>query len=266
MNHELKFLFVFFLTLGLLFAIPQTSVAAGQITLDTNKESYQGGDSVEIRGSVQEAQTNQPVAIEVKDPKDNTILIRTVTVDAAGQFELSFKIPGNAESGNYEIVANSNVNGESVSITKTISSSQEAFAQEATQNQQQPGGGCLIATATYGSEMAPQVQMLREIRDNQLMATESGKSFITSFNSFYYSFSPAVADLERQNPAFKEAVKIALTPLLLSLSLLQNVDLTSESNVLLYGISLVSLNTGLYFGTPAVALWKLRQKSTTKTK
>ena len=26
------------------------------------------------------------------------------------------------------------------------------------------GGGCLIATATYGSEMSPQVQQLRELR------------------------------------------------------------------------------------------------------
>ena len=31
------------------------------------------------------------------------------------------------------------------------------------------GGGCLIATATYGSELVPQVQQLREIRDNSLL-------------------------------------------------------------------------------------------------
>ncbi|GFN40677.1 MAG: hypothetical protein YK1309IOTA_2240001, partial [Marine Group I thaumarchaeote] len=30
------------------------------------------------------------------------------------------------------------------------------------------GGGCLIATATYGTELAPQVQQLRELRDSSL--------------------------------------------------------------------------------------------------
>ncbi len=74
------------------------------------------------------------------------------------------------------------------------------------------GGGCLIATAAFGSEMAPQVQFLREIRDNTVLQTESGTSFMTGFNQFYYSFSPVVADYERENPAFKEAVKIAITP------------------------------------------------------
>ena len=54
------------------------------------------------------------------------------------------------------------------------------------------GGGCLIATATYGSELAPQVQQLREIRDNHLLGTESGTSFMNSFNQFYYSFSPVI--------------------------------------------------------------------------
>jgi len=82
-------------------------------------------------------------------------------------------------------------------------------------------GGCLIATAAFGSEMAPQVQLLREIRDNTVLQTESGSAFMTGFNQFYYSFSPAIADYERENPAFKEAVKLTLTPLLTSLTLLQ---------------------------------------------
>lgn len=117
-----------------------------------------------------------------------------------------------------------------------------------------PDGGCLIATAAFGSEMAPQVQFLREIRDNTVLQTESGSAFMTGFNQFYYSFSPAVADYERENPAFKEAVKITLTPLLASLTLLQYADIDSESEMLGYGISIILLNIGMYFVAPAVLL------------
>ena len=119
-------------------------------------------------------------------------------------------------------------------------------------------GGCLIATATFGSEMAPQVQFLREIRDNTVLQTESGTNFMTSFNQFYYSFSPAIADYERENPAFKEAVKITLTPLLTSLTLLQYVDIDSESEMLGYGIGIILLNIGMYFIAPAVLITKIR--------
>ena len=119
-------------------------------------------------------------------------------------------------------------------------------------------GGCLIATATFGSEMAPQVQLLREIRDNTVLQTESGTSFMTGFNQFYYSFSPVIADYERQNPAFKEAVKITLTPLLTSLTLLQYADIDSESEMLGYGIGIILLNIGMYFIAPAVLITKIR--------
>ena len=120
------------------------------------------------------------------------------------------------------------------------------------------GGGCLIATAAFGSEMAPQVQFLREIRDNTVLQTESGTSFIVGFNQFYYSFSPAIADYERENPVFKEAVKLTLTPLLTSLTLLQYTDIDSESEMLGYGIGIILLNIGMYFIAPAVVIMKIR--------
>ena len=104
------------------------------------------------------------------------------------------------------------------------------------------GGGCLIATATYGSEMAPQVQMLREIRDNQLMNTESGSAFMTTFNEAYYSFSPIIANYERENPHFKEAVKLAITPMISTLSLMENAE--TELEVLSIGVSVIMLNLG----------------------
>jgi len=122
------------------------------------------------------------------------------------------------------------------------------------------GGGCLIATATYGTELAPQVQQLREIRDQKLMKTESGQSFLNSFNEFYYSVSPIIADYERENPVFKEVVKITITPMLSTLSILNYVDMDSESEVLGYGISLIILNIGMYFGIPAAVIVGIRKK------
>jgi len=122
------------------------------------------------------------------------------------------------------------------------------------------GGGCLIATAAFGSEMAPQVQFLREIRDNTVLQTESGTSFMAGFNQFYYSFSPVVADYERESPAFKEAVKIAITPMLTSLAILNYVDIDSEEEMLGYGIGIILLNIGMYFVAPAVIIFKIRNR------
>ena len=119
-------------------------------------------------------------------------------------------------------------------------------------------GGCLIATASYGSELAPQVQQLRELRDNTVLQTESGAAFMTGFNQFYYSFSPMIADYERENPAFKEAVKLTITPLLISLTLLQHADIDSEHEMLVYGIAVILLNIGMYFIAPAVLITKIR--------
>jgi len=120
------------------------------------------------------------------------------------------------------------------------------------------GGGCLIATAAFGSELSSQVQFLREIRDSTVLQTESGTSFMAGFNQFYYSFSPAIADYERENPTFKEAVKLTLTPLLTSLTLLQYADIDSESEMLGYGIGVILLNIGMYFIAPAVLITKIR--------
>ncbi|MBN4046209.1 hypothetical protein JYT57_00865, partial [Nitrosarchaeum koreense] len=121
------------------------------------------------------------------------------------------------------------------------------------------GGGCLIATATYGSEMAPQVQQLRELRDNSLLQSESGINFMNTFNDVYYSFSPYIADYERENPAFKEMVKITITPLITSLSILNYVDMNSEESVLGYWVSLIVLNLAMYVGIPVVAIVGIRK-------
>jgi len=121
------------------------------------------------------------------------------------------------------------------------------------------GGGCLIATATFGSELSPQVQSLRELRDTTLLHTNSGSSFMTGFNQFYYSFSPTVADLERENPLFKEAVKISITPMISSLSILNYANIDSEQEVLVYGIGIILLNIGMYFALPIFTILTVKR-------
>jgi peptidyl-prolyl cis-trans isomerase B (cyclophilin B) len=121
------------------------------------------------------------------------------------------------------------------------------------------GGGCLIATATFGSELAPQVQQLREFRDNTILSTESGVVFMTGFNQLYYTFSPTIADFERENPLFKETVKIAITPMLTSLSILNYVNIDSEQEMLGYGIGIILMNVGMYFVAPAMLIHRFRK-------
>ena len=131
-------------------------------------------------------------------------------------------------------------------------------AKETTSVKTGNGGGCLIATATYGSELAPQVQQLRELRDNQLLQTESCKQFMGMFNDVYYSFSPTIADYERENPYFKETVKLAITPMISTLSLMESAE--TESEVLGIGLSVILLNIGMYLAVPAIVVIGIRKR------
>ena len=126
-------------------------------------------------------------------------------------------------------------------------------------------GQCAIATATFGTELSPQVQLLREVRDNVLFSTGVGTTFMTGFNEFYYSFSPTIADWERQNPLFKEVVKTTITPMLSTMSILNYASIDSEQEMLGYGIGVILLNIGMYFVAPALVLVKFRKYLTLGT-
>lgn len=114
------------------------------------------------------------------------------------------------------------------------------------------GGSCLIATAAFGTELAPQVQYLREVRDNTLLSTSSGDSFMTGFNQLYYAISPPIADLEREHPAFRELVSLAITPMLASLSIMSLAEEGSEISVLAFGIGVIALNAVMYVLAPTL--------------
>lgn len=112
---------------------------------------------------------------------------------------------------------------------------------------QQPSG-CLIATAAFGSELTPQVQYLRHFRDNYILSTASGSAFMNSFNSVYYSFSPQVADYEREQPWLQATVKTALYPLFGILTATERTHATvgGEAGAILAGATASSLIGAVY--------------------
>jgi len=275
---KILILLLIIMSLGLSPIFAQTD-----LTLDSSFNSYEPGELVVISGITQ---SEQIVSIQVKDPSGKTLLVRSINADNSGAYQLDFKIPKTALQGNYVIVASvsmemipvietisimvqdkviqvseistsSNVVDESVCGTGTVMKNGKCVVDKSTEE----GGGCLIATATYGSELAPQVQMLRELRDNQLLQTESGAVFMGTFNDIYYSFSPLIADYERENPYFKETVKISITPMINTLSIMENAE--TESEVLGLGLSVIALNLAMYLGAPAIVIVGIRKFTTT---
>jgi hypothetical protein len=271
---KILILLLLVMSLGLSPIFAQTD-----LTLSSSLDSYEPGELVTISGTTT---SEQIVSVQVKDPTGKSLLIRSINADNTGNYSLEFKIPKTAVQGNYEVVASVSI--EMIPVIETISvmvqdrvTESDAISTGSTggddsvcgtgtimkngkcvvDKSTEEGGGCLIATATYGSEMSQQVQQLRELRDNQLLQTESGTTFMGTFNDIYYSFSPTIADMEREHPMFKEAVKLAITPMISSLSLMENAE--SESEVLGIGISVIALNLGMYLAVPAIVLVGIRK-------
>jgi hypothetical protein len=120
---------------------------------------------------------------------------------------------------------------------------------------------CVIATAAYGSNLAPQVQFLRNFRDDKIESTAAGSSFIQSFNLWYYSFSPSVAEYERGQPWLQHTVRLFITPLLAILQLSENgySFIDGEPGALVSGAIASSLIGMVYFSPLAlVALSRKR--------
>lgn len=68
---------------------------------------------------------------------------------------------------------------------------------------------CFIASAAYGSDLAPEIQLLREFRDDVLLKSRYRRAF-EGLLEVYYSFSPAIAHRMENNEAFKDVMKRTL--------------------------------------------------------
>jgi hypothetical protein len=92
------------------------------------------------------------------------------------------------------------------------------------------------------------------------MSTGTGTAFMSSFNDVYYSFSPYIADMERDNPMFQDAVRAFITPMISTLSIMTLAESGNDIEVLGLGISIIALNLGLYIAAPAAVGFTISKK------
>jgi len=145
-------------------------------------------------------------------PQPNAIATSTLTIIASpGSATGTYTVTVTGSSGGliHTVPVTVQVSSSTVTTTTTTSSTSSSSTSTAA-----PGPKCFIATATFGSELAPQVQFLRNMRDNEIIKTYIGWNFMLAFNAWYYTFSPAVARVITQHPTLQSAMKVALYPLI----------------------------------------------------
>jgi hypothetical protein len=92
------------------------------------------------------------------------------------------------------------------------------------------GGPCFIATAAYGSPMAEEINVLRDVRDTYLLNNAVGTAFVDT----YYHVSPALADTVAGSPVLAAAVRVVLVPVIF----LGKMAVTSPALLVLLAMSL----------------------------
>ena len=228
-------------------------------TLEVERGAYDVGrhgyTQARVYGTVDPGYDGDRIALTLTYPDGGTEG-RMIPREFPGDFEASFPLSVYSPAGTYKVAAS--VGGSAIGTA-----SFDVLQPAPRDAPAEAGGGCLVATAAYGTELAPQVQRLREIRDGAVYGTESGKAFMEAFNAAYYAFSPAVADWERQSPALRQAVLYALAPALWSLSVLEQAD-ASDAEIAAYGAAVLLANAAMYAGIPASSAVLLKRRLRTR--
>ena len=250
--------------------ISQTTTLS--VTASTNKTQYSPAETVSISGVVHDNQNNTVfgagVSILVNGTGNNPIYVQLVYTDQSGAYSDSFILAANSVAGQYTVYVSASksgyTNGQiqtqfSVAATSTTTSSSHTTTSSSSSTTTVPQPPmCLIATAAYGSELTPEVTLLRNFRDRDVLKTSAGTSFMQAFNAFYYSFSPQVASFISSDNNLRTVVKAILYPFV-GILYLSNIVFTATSfngelAVTLAGMfASISLGT-IYLGPIALVL------------
>jgi len=174
------------------------------VTLSLDKSSVKVGENVKLSGSISpNPGSGHAVTIEYSVDGSAWSALTTVDTDSDGDYAYTWTPPS---KGSYKfrsswegsIAYNGDMSGEQNLTVETVP----------------VGPLCVVATATYGSELSPEVQFLRSFRDQQVKSTFAGDQFMVAFNAWYYSFSPQIAQFIASNSFARAVMKVLLYPLI----------------------------------------------------
>jgi len=159
----------------------------------------------------------------------------------------------------------------SVSTTTSVVTTTEMLAVEQSSTVRPLPTGCVIVTAAYGSELAPEVVYMRYVRDRLIGSTPTGRTLVKAFNAFYYTWSPTLAGWIAGSASLRAIFHILLLPLVgiihitalaftATTSMVGNTD--AASIIAFLAAAVMTLST--YVGLPVAAAMKLRRAIKTK--
>ncbi|MBS7609114.1 carboxypeptidase regulatory-like domain-containing protein [Candidatus Bathyarchaeota archaeon] len=227
------------------------------ISISVSKAEITEGNAITVSGSITPSPGSVTVILSYRKP-DGTILNRTVTSTPAGAYTDTWNP---SPKGSWSVTASWSGSGTHGAST----SSAVAFTVK-------EKGLCIIATATYGSELTPEVQYLRGFRDRIVLSTFAGSQFMELFNAWYYSFSPSVASFIAENSLARSVSKTILYPLMgilhLSASTYGLFSFNNELGVIMAGLVASSLIGFVYFSPiltiPIITSQRLRRLAESK--
>lgn len=252
-------LLILFLFLLVPLAYSQGSIS---LTVSTDKTQYFQGDTVTISGKVLDPQNNPvadaSVSIQVGNPPAYTNLVFS---NNSGAYADSFSIPPSFLPGQVIVYATASKGSATAPPAQTqftvLPQTESTTSTSTSQSQTQPNSKCFIATASYGSEVSPEVALLRHFRDAEVLQTSAGRGFMIAFNAFYYSFSPQVALVISSHESLMTTMKFILYPLIgilyLSNALFQALTFNTELAVTVAG-TFASFGIGAVYFSPLLML------------
>ena len=250
----------------LILASPVVAQNPLSVSVTTDKPQYSPGENVVISGKVLDNQNNAvmgaTVSIQVNDPQNNPVEVRLVYSDQSGAYSDPFVLSTNAVQGQYTVFASATKSGLSSAQAETrfsvsTQTTSTLSPSSSTQSTSPPPSKCFIATAIYGSELSPEVSLLRNFRDAEVLNTLAGRSFMGAFNAVYYSFSPQVASFVASDNSIRTTMKIVLYPLVgilyISSELFWTFSFNPELAVTLSGL-FAALGIGVVYFGPITAI------------